>query len=85
VQVEGDVPMCAIPDRGYAPYACPTAVPYSTVYATPVPCYNGYAVQAPATVGIYGQYPYQPVPTTVPYYTQPQTTVPTTQSTVPPG
>jgi hypothetical protein len=70
LQVAGDTPMCALPDRGYAPYPCPTQVPSTSLYATPVPCYNGYPVNPPVTVP-YGQSysPFQPTP--VPAYPQP--------------
>lgn len=70
LQVAGDTPMCALPDRGYAPYPCPTQEPTTSLYATPVPCYNGYPVNPPVT-GTYGQSfsPYSP--TAVPVYPQP--------------
>jgi membrane peptidoglycan carboxypeptidase len=74
LQVTGDIPMCSLPDRGYAPYPCPTPVyTYGQYPPTAVPCYNGYPINPPivGTSGIpYSPYsPYAPTP--VPAYPQP--------------
>jgi membrane peptidoglycan carboxypeptidase len=70
LEVAGDTPMCSLPDRGYAPYPCPTAMPNTSIYATPVPCYNGTPINPPIT-GAYGQ-PYSPFqPTPIPAFSQP--------------
>jgi membrane peptidoglycan carboxypeptidase len=80
LEVSGDTPMCSLPDRGYAPYPCPTQAPNTSLYATPVPCYNGIPINPPVT-GTYGQ-PYSPfAPTPVPVY--PQQTYPQYGNTQP--
>jgi membrane peptidoglycan carboxypeptidase len=69
LQVAGDTPMCSLPDRGYAPYPCPTAGPSTGLYATPVPCYNGVPINPPVTNPYTQPYStYQPTP--VPAYPQ---------------